>query len=298
MHQHPYRYVVMSFIWMIASALLVGCTSGQVPDAPQATVPTEEKNAMLITPQSLEARLTDKTLRILDVRPAAEYDAGHIRGAVRIDLAAWKSLGLSDGGLQDATAWAKNVGSLGIGLKTPVAVYGGKLNDAARAWWILKYVGLSDVRLLDGDWAAWKAAGRPVETNAVNVTPTDFQPRFQGDRLARTEDVRRYGNDPKVVILDARGAREYSAGHVPGAVHLDWNDLLTDSGRFQSPQELRAVFEKVPVEDAQTVVTYCKSGSRSSAQAFALELAGYKNVKNYFRSWQQWSSEVAAPVDR
>jgi len=292
MHQNTYHHVVTSFTWTIAIASLVGCTSEQSANAPQVTVPTVETTAMLIAPQALEAQLTDETLRILDVRPEVEYATSHILGAVRVDISAWKTLGLSDGGLQDATAWAKNVGSLGIDLKTPVVIYGGNLNDAARVWWILKYVGLSDVRLLDGDWAAWKAADRPVETDAVSITPTDFQPQFQSDRLAQTEDVKQYCNDPEVVILDARGTLEYLAGHVPSAVHLDWNDLLTDDGRFQSPQELRAAFEKVPVGDTQTVVTYCKTGSRSSAQAFALELAGYRNVKNYFRSWQQWSSEA------
>ncbi|HYW78749.1 MAG TPA: sulfurtransferase [Thermoguttaceae bacterium] len=293
MRQTAHRSVAKSLVRIAAVVLLAGCTSESALKAPQITAPpTPEAFALLITPQVLADRLTDETLRIVDVRPKAEYDEGHIPGAVHLDIDAWKTLGLSDGGLQDAAAWATNVRALGIDMNTSVVVYGGPLNDAARAWWLLKYVGLPDVRLLDGDWTMWKAADRPIETEAVETVATDFQPNFQADRLAETDDVRRYGDDPDVVILDARGTLEYLAGHVPSAVHLDWSNLLADDGRFLSPEQLRAVFEEVPLERTKTVVTYCKSGSRSSAEAFALELAGYEKVKNYFGSWKHWSAKA------
>jgi len=292
MYRNACHPIAIPLLLILAIGLAVGCAADQATVAPHVTGVTEEVGELLITPETLETRLADKRLRILDVRPAAEYAKAHIPGAVHLDISAWKNLALSDGGLQDANAWAKNVGSLAIDNDTSVVVYGGALNDVGRAWWLLKYVGLADVRLLDGDWDAWQAANRPFETGTVDVVATEFQPQLQTDRLAQTADVKRYIEDSSVVILDARSEREYMAGHVPTAVNLDWSVLLTDDDRFKTPEELRKIFENAALDDARTVVSSCATGSRSSAQVFALELAGYTNVKNYFGSLRQWSREA------
>lgn len=267
-----------------------------------------QADRMLITPDALQQRLGDENLRILDVRPEDEYRAGHLPGAARVELDRWKAFAKAEGALRDRAGWAERVGQLGIGPDTDVVVYGGKLNEAARVWWLLEYLGHDRVRLLDGDWSGWTEAERPTDTDAPEIEPAEFKPRFQPERLAEIEDVKAWLGDRGVSIVDARTADEYTGravregnprgGHLPGAIHLNWEDLKRDDGRFKRPEALRAMFEALGLERDETVVTHCNTGGRGAAEAFALELAGYRNVKNYYCAFQQWSADEEAPVEK
>ena len=111
-------------------------------------------------------------------------------------------------------------------------------------------------------------------------------------------------NDPRLQVLDTRSRGEYTgedvkgsrAGRVPGAVHLEWVELLDESGRFKKPAELRALLAERGIKDNGPVVTYCYSGGRASVAAFAFELLGRPQVKNYYCSWQEWSAAGQTPV--
>lgn len=267
-----------------------------------------KRSAMLISPEALAKRLDDKNLRVLDIRPEEEYSAGHIPGAVHLDLDAWKEFAKTPGALQDAAAWAERVGALGIGPDTEVVIYGGKMNEAARAWWILTYLGHDQVRLLDGDWQTWTTAPpkRPVETEPPEVAGAKFTPHFHPERLAEIGEVKNWLSGSEVAIVDARTEGEYTgaevkkgnprAGRLPDAIHLNWEDLRRPDGRFKPPRQLKQMFEAAGLSPDQTVVTYCQSGGRAAAEAFALELAGFEKVRNYYCSFQQWSADEEAPV--
>lgn len=266
------------------------------------------RSAMLISPDALQKRLQDKNVRVLDIRPEEEYLAGHIPWAVRLDLGEWKAFAKTPGGLHDAAGWAERVGAVGIGPDTEVVIYGGELNEAARAWWILKYLGHDQVRLLDGDWKTWTTAPpeRPVQTEVPEVAKAQFTPHFQPDRLAEIDQVKKWVGGSDVAILDARTEGEYTGadvkkgnprgGRLPDAFHLNWEDLRRPDGRFKGPARLKKMFEAIGLKPDQEVVTYCQSGGRAAAEAFALELAGFQKVKNYYCSFQQWSADERAPV--
>lgn len=115
----------------VAGLLVFGLGSVLSPPATaRAAKPAAQR--MLITPDALQRRCGDKDLRVLDVRPEEPYQAGHIPGAVRVDLSEWREFAKTPGAFHDASAWAKRVGALGIGPDTEVVVYGGELNEAAR----------------------------------------------------------------------------------------------------------------------------------------------------------------------
>jgi thiosulfate/3-mercaptopyruvate sulfurtransferase len=223
----------------------------------------KEPRTMLIEPEDLQGELKKTRLRILDTRPQSEYAKGHIPGAVRVDGKRWQQLGSKEGGFRDATAWGKEVGRLGIRADSDVVVYGSNLPDTARIWWTLKYLGLSNVTILDGGWDLWAKEKRPTDTSLPDIDVVDFKPKLQADRLEEIDSLKKSLQTGKVTVVDARSKAEFTGqdvrgkrgGHIPGAKHLEWKELLEKDGRFKSPEDLRALFRQRGILPDQAAVT-------------------------------------------
>lgn len=167
---------------------------------------------------------------VLDARDRAEFERGHLPGARWVDHATWAK-SFQDG--KDADAWGKRIGDLGIAVDAKIVVYDDDWNkEAARVWWILKYWGGGDVRLLNGGWQGWTAASLPVEKGGPPMPPaTKFAAKSQTDRLATKQKLLDALKDNSVQIVDARSEAEFCgtepannkrAGAMPGAKHLEW----------------------------------------------------------------------------
>jgi thiosulfate/3-mercaptopyruvate sulfurtransferase len=219
---------------------------------------------MLIEPAELQKNLKQSELRILDTRPQAEYARGHIPGAVWIDVKSWQELGKKEGGFHDVKAWGEKVGQLGIQHDTPVVVYGSAPTDTARIWWTLKYLGLSSVTILDGGWQLWLKGKQPTDETVPSVRTVKFEPRFQADRLEEIDSLKKKAQTGKVTVVDTRSTDEFTGkevrgkrgGHIPGAKHLEWKQLLAEDGRFKSPELLRDLLKRHGIHPDQTVVCY------------------------------------------
>lgn len=214
------------------------------------------KPSLLLQPAELQQKLNDKDLRILDVRSENDYAEAHIPGAVRVDVGDWKSLAASENGLHDAKRWAEKIGSFGIDGGTHVVVYGSNVTDTARIWWLLKYVGVTNVSILDGGWQWWTKIDRPVEESTPQVSAKVFTPKFQADRLAEIETVKNSLRAEQVKVVDTRSDGEFASGHIPDAVHLEWTHLLAENGRFKSPTELKRIFRDQGILPTETAVCY------------------------------------------
>lgn len=212
--------------------------------------------SILIGADQLARQLDDKTLRILDVRSESEYAKGHIPGAIRVDVADWKNLADAVGGFRDTQGWSKQLGQIGIEKGTSVSVYGAKLSDTARIWWLLKYVGVKDTSILDGGWEWWVKEERPTETTTSNVAPTKIQPDFQEDRLAEIDSLKKTFSDATIKLVDTRSTEEFQDGRIPGSTHLEWKELLADDGRFKTKTQLRQLFRERGIRPAETAVCY------------------------------------------
>lgn len=266
------------------------------PPVPPEPAPAREPLGLVISVEKLQERLEADPPQIVDVRPADQYAEAHIPGAVSVDLGDWKSVSLSPDGLNDAANWSGRVGSLGVTRDSDVVVYGANPTNAARIWWILKYVGVKQVALLDGGWDAWQASGSATSTETPVVDAVEFVPEFQTDRLAQMQELA--GGDSAATIIDTRTDAEFNGtggpgerhGHIPGAVHLEWNQFMTDDGRFQSPEEIQALLSAQGIEPGGEQVVHCQSGGRASVAALALELAGYGTARNYYCGWSEWSA--------
>jgi thiosulfate/3-mercaptopyruvate sulfurtransferase len=218
---------------------------------------------MLTEPQELQRKLHEPGLRILDTRPQADYAKGHIPGAVWVNVKSWQHVGSKEGGFHDSNAWSELVGQLGVGNESQVVVYGSSLPDAARIWWTLKYLGLSNVTLLDGGWPLWTEQHGPTDTASPRTETVHFQPKFQADRLEELDSLKKALPSGKVTVVDARSTKEFTGeevrgkrgGHIVGAKHLEWKELVAANGRFKSVQQLRELFRKQGIAPDRTAVT-------------------------------------------
>ncbi|MEA2269839.1 MAG: thiosulfate/3-mercaptopyruvate sulfurtransferase [Solirubrobacteraceae bacterium] len=240
----------------------------------------------------------------LDGRPGrAEYDAGHLPGAVFVDLdeqlAAEGAPEVGRHPLPDHEAFARDMAQLGIGDDDTVVAYddaGGVM--AARLVWMLRAIG-RPAAVLDGGMAAWDG---PLESRTPPRPPARFTPvPWPQERLASMDDAA----DPDNVVLDARQRERYlgapdpidfRAGHIPGARSLPCRANLDPSGRFLPVAELRRRLADVGVGPSTPVVSYCGSGVTACHNLLAIEHAGLGAGRLYPGSWSQWSHDVARPV--
>ena len=231
------------------------------------------------------------------------YRAGHLPGAVFVDLDQWLAAepGPSTGRhpLPDPQVFATGMASLGIGDDDVVVGYddvGGVI--AARLVWLLRVTG-HPAALLDGGMAGY---GGPVETGTTVRPAATFTARpWPTDRIADLDDA----IDPDAVVLDARDAERYRgdvepvdprAGHIPGARSLPCRTNLDAAGRLLPPAELRRRFEAVGAAPGVPVVSYCGSGVTACHNLLALEYAGLGEGRLYPGSWSQYSNDPALPV--
>lgn len=241
---------------------------------------------------------------IVDARPRAGYNAGHLPRAMWVDHDAWSKAFATDPA--DKEAWSKRFEQLGIDGERPVVIYDdNNAKDAARIWWIVRYWGIKDARLLNGGWKAWQTAGNKISKEELIVSRPKPTLEAQADRLATKEQLFRALDDKKLQIIDARAAAEYCgeqktakrAGTIPGSKPLEWIEVIDKkTQKFKSMDELNALFKQANIDPGKPTVTFCQSGGRAAVMAFALELAGGKDVRNYYRSWAEWGNADDTPV--
>jgi thiosulfate/3-mercaptopyruvate sulfurtransferase len=265
---------------------------------------------VLITADELAELVEDpeRTVVVLDVRwklggpPGHEtYLSGHVPEAVYVDLDTELA---SRGEPQDGRHPLPHLADLqsaarrwGVRSGCAVVVYDGEGNlSAARAWWLLRWAGLADVRLLDGALPAWVAAGHPLKTDDVTPEPGDVELTADNLPTLDVEDVAAFASTG--VLLDARAAERFrgevepvdpKAGHVPGAVSAPTGGNLAPDGTFRPVAELRARFASLGVADGGPVAAYCGSGVTAAHEVAALAIAGF-DAALYPGSWSQWSN--------
>lgn len=268
------------------------------------TMPDYPNPDLLVEPATLAPLLSDPQVVVLDARLKTEYQAGHIPGALWILRAEWAR---SFKDVHDPSPWGKRIGDLGIGPDSKVIVYdGGSVIDAARTWWILKYWGVNDVRILNGGFHAWKSASEPVSTATPSVKAVSFPATPVNGRLATKSQLIDSIKSNQWQIVDARSLDEHCgiknmnnrrAGAMPGSCHLEWVDLVDKkTGRFKTRAELETLFAEAGIDLQRPTAAHCQGGGRSAVMAFAMELMGARDVRNYYASWGEWGNAEDTPI--
>ncbi len=199
---------------------------------------------------------------------AEEFEAGHIPSAVRCPSAQIKGTGDADPRLVAPPAEAKALfESLGVGDGTLVVAYDRIRNrDASRLWWVLGYYGHANVKVLNGGWKKWVAEGRPAESGpGAPAAGATFTPTVHAEVGSTVEKLTAAIGRSDAVIWDIRTPEEFSGeadrgnarkGHVPGAVHLEWTDLVNDDDTFKDAGELRALAAGLGITPETAVHVY------------------------------------------
>jgi thiosulfate/3-mercaptopyruvate sulfurtransferase len=274
-----------------------------IPGADANDAKSYARPELLIDPAQLAELNATKDVRILDARGHGKYLEAHVPGAVWVDAVTWARAFATH---QDQDKWVKLIGELGIDLDKPVVIYDdASAKDAARMWWILKYWGIRDVKLLNGGWTSWKDANGLIKRDEVKAKTTSPNLKAEKDRLATKNQLLDNIKKKALQIVDARSSDEFCGkqetakrnGAIPGAVHQEWSEAIDKkSQRFKSADELVKLFKTNQIDIDRPTVTYCQSGGRAAVLAFTLELMGVKDVKNYYKSWSEWGNAEDTPI--
>jgi thiosulfate/3-mercaptopyruvate sulfurtransferase len=263
---------------------------------------------LLTTAGELDAALNGaRKPLVIDVRPAENFAAGHIPGAVHLDL--WGvSLVDTDPAPLKAFMWMIDhlFNLRGVDASTPVVVYEENSGmRAARAFWFLEYFGHDHAQVLDGGFSMWTAARLPVTSEAAPPPKSTWGGTPRAATIATWRDVRDRLGRSGTVIVDTRSDAEYCGtnvrarrgGAIPGAVHIEWTRNLGPDGAFKPADELRRLYEAAGVTPDKEVITYCQGGYRAAHAYLALRLLGYPTVRNYTGSWKEWGDREDLPVE-
>ncbi len=271
----------------------------------------------LVSTEWLANEMGASDLRIVDCSkhlPAAnrdalaEYEAGHIPGAVFMDLGDLVDTAAPvENTLPPAEKFASRMQSLGLGDGSRIVLYDDSaVKTSARAWFMLKMFGAHDVAILDGGLAKWKAEGRALNTGKETLRHRHFTVWRDDKQVRAKEDILANLTTQTEQVVDARGAARWSGaeadprpniacGHIPGSANVPFTALYNADGTFKAKAELKAAFEAAGVDLSKPVVTSCGSGVTACVLLFALHLLGKEDTALYDGSWTEWGADPETP---
>lgn len=273
---------------------------------------------ILISPVELQALVGTEPLVIIDTRDADTYAAGHLPGAVNLrEIFTFLATSTAEG-LQDLkSTFAQHFGAVGLSGAETAVFYEDALNSgygqSCRGYYLLTWLGYPKVKVVNGGYSAWKAAGLPVSTEAVTPVPATFPDAPLADVML-TKDQVQAALGTKTVLLDVRDVDEWTGessspygrdyaprkGRLPGAKWIEWYRFMKPGStgpQIKSPLEVQAECATAGIAPTDTVYLYCFKGARASNTFLALKQAGFSDVRMYFGSWNEWSRDPSLPIE-
>ena len=278
---------------------------------------TDYAKEVLVDTDWLEQHLNDDAVVIAEVdEDTSAYLKGHIPNAISID---WEN-DLHDLPRREfvtSEQLAKLLGGRGITSDKTIVLYSGNNNwFAAYAYWLFKYRGVENVKLLNGGRKKWELESRLLNQDEPNLSPTTYEVGSERAELrAFREEVIQRAQDTSNAWVDVRSPEEFRGellapphlpqeqaqvpGHIPGASNITWSKTVKEDGTFKTREELEKLYADEGITSDKDVVTYCRIGERSSHSWFVLaELLGFEKVKNYDGSWTEYGSLVGVPIEK
>ncbi len=273
----------------------------------------------LVSTEWLSLNMSAPDIRIVDAswympaenrNPRAEYDAAHIPGAVFFDIddIADTSIDLPHM-IPAPEKFSSKMRKLGLGDGNRIVVYDGAgIRSAARAWWMIRLFGHTDVAILDGGLPKWQAENREVTDLPTLPSERHFTSRINSMMVKDKDQVLQNIESQKFQVLDARSKGRFEGteaeprpglrgGHIPGSSNLAFNELLTAEGTLKSAEELKSAFEAADINLRKPVITSCGSGITACVLAFGLHMLGHRDTAVYDGSWTEWGLDESLPIE-
>ncbi|MDE1728030.1 MAG: sulfurtransferase [Thaumarchaeota archaeon] len=274
---------------------------------------------VLVDTETVSKNLGNNSLKIVEVDydPENAYRQGHLKGASLI----WWKRDINDPITRDIinkSQFEDLLSRNGITTQSEVILYGDFNNwFAAFVFWIFKYYGHENVKIMNGGRKKWEIESRSYTKDEPQIQKTNYvaQPPNEGLR-AYLFDVRRSLDKRDTVLVDVRSPKEFSGeitapaeypmehaqrgGHIPNARNIPWASAVNDTdGTFKSVEELKKIYETKGITPDKDVICYCRIGERSSHTWFVLKyLLGYPQVRNYDGSWTEWGNMIGNPIEK
>jgi thiosulfate/3-mercaptopyruvate sulfurtransferase len=265
------------------NANTVGATSTAVESA--QSIPEPEYRSDLFTNGQVMKPLESMSSSdvVIDASNGNGYGQSHIKGAIHVPS---RSFIDDKGSIKPAQELASILGEAGVSRDDPIVVYSDDFGsgDATLVFWALKYLGQSDVKVLDGSLEDWSAANLPVESSENTRPAVTYNPNLKSDTLASYD----YVKDSDAQIIDARSFAEFGKGRIPGAISLDPAKVLVN-GKIKDESQLAGVFSSLSKD--KPVVVYSGDHKQASVVGYALQLLGY-NTEIY--TWPDWAAHEPA----
>ena len=252
------------------------------------------------------------SVTIVDARAEKDFKKGHIPGAIS---APWQFFAHMEGkpgepgwgNLLPPEELRAKLSSLGIDGSKPIVVYAylPGWGEDGRFAWMVKMLGITDVKLLDGGYSAWKRDGGVTTREKTVIQPGQpLQSQWDGELVADTDWI--LSRTGQIRIVDSRAAREFSGatpygeargGHLPGAVSIPFKDLFNADGRIKNKEQLQALFETAGLNPESEIVIYCTAGIRSAYMVLVMRMMGFSKARNYDSSFYEWAAMNHLPVE-
>ena len=243
--------------------------------------------------------------------PAAEYAAGHIPGAVFLDIDDVSDHSTSlPHMLPSAAVFEARMAALGLNNSDRVVVYDGSgVNlSAPRAWWMLRTFGHERVAVLDGGLGKWRREGRALESGRVTPGSGQFTARLRTGAVRDLAAVRENLGSGKEQLVDMRSRGRFlglepepreglRSGHVPGSINLPFTELVRPDGTLLPPDELRSKLAQSGIDLARPVIATCGSGTSACSLLLSLYSIGHTDAAVYDGAWAEWGGRADTPIE-
>jgi thiosulfate/3-mercaptopyruvate sulfurtransferase len=280
----------------IVTAALTGLVLATLPLHPARAA--DYANPHLLTSTAQLADMIGRSdVRVIDVRPKTDYEAGHIPGAFHMSADSVNDANAHvDGARLPDEKLAEMFGSHGIDKNVHVVLYDDKGGfHAARLFWMLEYFGHRKASILNGGVQKWSADGRKLSREPATSKRAEFALTLTERRIATADWLLERRLDPDVVVIDVRPSKMFEKGHIPWARSIPWAMNLASDGTMKPAKVLRDQFAAFGVVPERNIAVHCQDGKASGHSYFTLRLLGFPRVRTYDRSWAEWGAADDLP---
>ena len=280
--------IIVSFLVLI---FCMGAVSGQ----------------KIIAPKELKKVLNSKDVVIVSTRKTDDYKKVHIPNAVNIYPNDLYKAGDIKGLIKTPDELANIFSKKGISENKTIIIYDNDKNIAAgRLFWIFDYLGCKNVKILDGQLPAWRQNRLPLTKEPTAIKPATFTPSPDKNKIVTTKYITEHLKDPNVIIVDTRSKDEFDGvkgevsrkGHIPGAVHFEYKNVVKENNTIKSAEELTTLFKNAGITSDKEVILYCETSARAGIVYLTLKyILEYPNVKVYDGALYEWAADAANPME-